>query len=160
MYTTRRKNIPRRVCFRPGDDVVHPPPPDLVSNNQEFIRVGEMVLKKTQILKRQRYDTSWFRRVLYHDRSSLQNDDENDLFLDTETLKEFKRAILHRMDDEEESYDVRICTKGRNPKLNSSLQISSMINAILQSVNEVGWPKPDDAGPGAQHVSFSLLLSM
>ncbi len=150
-------STPRRVCFRPRDDVFQPSPPDLVSNDEEFIRVGKMVLKKTKMLRRESCDTSWFRRVLYQDLSSLQNH-ENDPFLDHETLKEFKKAVLVRLDDDDESDNVRDHGSVRAPKMNTFSQVPSLITAVLQSVNEVGWPKPDGAGPSIQNVSIFCLI--
>ena len=57
---TNRKDYqrrgPKKVCFRPGDDVYDHSPHDLAWNDEEFIRIGEIVLKRMRVLRKQRHD--------------------------------------------------------------------------------------------------------
>ena len=144
MYSTTRS---QRVCFRPCDDV-YDLPFNLVQNDNEFIKIANIVLRRMQRLKKNKTPSIFDRafHAISNVSSSTTQDDHlmnsNDRdVLTADTLKKFKRALMIRLEDESSPSSQESPTSYQTDRSNL---ISSLISRVIRCVDEVGWPRTDD----------------
>lgn len=105
--------------------------PELVDNEEEFVELAEIILKRLQRLKRELYP-SWFQRTFRSKKTTPNKPTSTDYgILTSRQLNCFKLALLIRLEDN--SFSVFI----DYPSL-------TLMNSIIRHVEKVGWPETDD----------------
>lgn len=124
--------------------------PDLVHDDDEFIHVAEVVLQRLKWLKRDNYP-SWFQRTFKkrrRNKSSTKKARQPCGILTSETLHNFKFALLIRLDDTCSSVFIESC---------SACPIPVLISSVVRYVDKVGWPATD--GGRSQVIDASDISS-
>jgi hypothetical protein len=155
---SKAPQIHQRVCFRPNDDVYHLPI-DLANDDAEFIKVAQIILDRMENAKKEKHASgSLFRRV-FRKQSDLTSTNcgsstmEYDYVLTPAMLREFKRAMLIRLEDDSNSNSNSSPSSSSSDK---STFIPPLISTVIRYMDDVGWPKADVESEHYQNVRIQL----
>lgn len=118
----------------------------LATDDDEFIRVAEIIIRRLKKVKRERFP-SWFERNFKDTRIGRRRRKRREEreartdygFLSSDDLIDFQHALFLRLeaDDRDNTLSVFVDAIDICP-------IPHYMNSVLSLVEFVGWPKPDD----------------
>lgn len=118
----------------------------LASDDAQFIRLAELIILRLKKVRRDKYP-SWFDRRFKNSRigrrrrmKRKKKEEETDYgYLSSDDLIDFQTALFLRLEEQEKDPTVFIFADVIDLCL-----IRNYMNSVLQLVELVGWPKPDN----------------